>query len=939
MNPFKRHSIALALLLALAPTLAFAQSLTGSIQGTVKDEQGGALPGANVTLSGSKGTRSSVSDASGNYRFPAVDPGTYAITAALSGFAGKRSENVEINVGQTYVLDFNLKVAGQTEEITVTGEAPVVDTSASSTNNQLSQDLLFNIPIRPTNAATQLLDYTPGVNWGTAFGADNDTANGLLLDGVDTRDPEGGSAWTFFAFNLLDEVQIQGLGAPAEYGAFTGVVVNSITKSGGNNYSGLFDVYLRHKDLIEDSNNVTDEIATANPALADPAITNEEFDLTAQFGGPIIKDKLFFFVSAERYHLEQNPTGPRTIRDEVSPRLNAKINWNPGPNDSLTFMFQKDEYNVIGRPGVSALLATDELTNREDAPEYVWGAQWRHLFGANTFVEAKFTGWWGYFDLNPEVNAPGHFDAGTGLFSDSQGWFYYADRGRNQVNASISHYAEGWGRHDLKFGIEVERSKVRNRYGYVNDLFYYDYEYYYPKGQYTAYDYGYDVEGRNQRESIYLQDSWKVTDRLTINPGVRFDWVRGYPGGASATGPSGDAKVYDTKNLAPRVGFAYDIAGDRKTVVKGSYSQYYEGSFFLTYSAAVPGIEDLVLHFYDPAGEKCGPLGNCFTEYSRIETLPYRVDPDIKHPRTDEFTLGFERALSNDVRLAVTGIYRKDKNLQGSVFPDARWIQNTTTSSEGDDPALSGIPVTYYTWANPDESETNGLLTNPDGFQYLDVNGNVLGTARAYRRYKGLLFVLDKRLSNRWLGRISYVLSSADGTVDNSGFQSYGAGTQFESPSRALTNQDGRLTYDIRHELKIMAHYQIPVIELGVSGYFRVLTPDGFYTPFEQFSSRVVNNFPTTGRRIFLEPRGLREFERLTELNLRFEKVFKVNQGRDRISVYADVNNVFNESTIIDVLDRWPSQAIGGVDDPVPFGAPGLLTQPRRWTLGARWQF
>ena len=94
----KRLSLVFALLVVLTPALALAQSLTGSIQGAVKDEQGGALPGASVTLSGSKGARSAVSDASGNYRFPAVDPGRYAITAELAGFAGKRSENVEEQV-------------------------------------------------------------------------------------------------------------------------------------------------------------------------------------------------------------------------------------------------------------------------------------------------------------------------------------------------------------------------------------------------------------------------------------------------------------------------------------------------------------------------------------------------------------------------------------------------------------------------------------------------------------------------------------------------------------------------------------------------------------------------------------------------------------------------------------------------------------------------
>ena len=88
---------------------------------------------------------------------------------------------------------------------------------------------------------------------------------------------------------------------------------------------------------------------------------------------------------------------------------------------------------------------------------------------------------------------------------------YYDDRARNQVNASISHYAEGFGKHDLKFGVEVERSKVRDRYGYIDGIYYYDLTEYYPKGQYVAYDYGYDSEGRNERESLYAQDSWKPT--------------------------------------------------------------------------------------------------------------------------------------------------------------------------------------------------------------------------------------------------------------------------------------------------------------------------------------------------------------------------------------------------------------------------------------------
>ncbi len=147
------------------------------------------------------------------------------------------------------------------------GETPVVDTSSSMTENTLSQDMLFNLPIRPSNAATELLDYLPGINNGAAFGGDSDTANALLLDGVDTRDPSGGSAWTFFAFNLVDEVQVSGLGAPAEYGAFRGRWSTPSPSPAPTASAGLFEAYYTTGSLAGD--NVSDEVVQANPALGE----------------------------------------------------------------------------------------------------------------------------------------------------------------------------------------------------------------------------------------------------------------------------------------------------------------------------------------------------------------------------------------------------------------------------------------------------------------------------------------------------------------------------------------------------------------------------------------------------------------------------------------------------------------------------------------------
>jgi len=485
-------------IVALAAVQATAQTLTGSIAGTVKDEQGGVLPGVTVTLIGRTGARVAVTDAVGAYRFTALDPDTYTVNAQLQGFTANQDQRVVLNVGNQLTIDLTMRVGGLTESVTVQGANAVVDVQSSQTATSISQDLLAAAPI--TRTAINVLNYAPGINSSSAYGGEASGANALLIDGVDTRDPEGGTAWTFYNYNMVQEVQFLGIGAPAEYGGFTGAVVNTITKSGGNRISGLFDLLGSSSSLA--GNNITAEIAAQNPALANPAKTKKYVDLTAQLGGPIKENRLFYFVSAQRFQLDTDPAGPVTLRHEVSPRFNVKLSYQPSANDNFSAHLQYDAYNITGRvPSAYALVATDDTTNRETAPEYVWLGQWRHLFKSNTFSEVKYTGWWGFFDLNPAVNKPGHFDE-TGNHYVSQGWFNFNDRSRHQVNASVTHYADKFGKHELKFGAEFERSKVRNRYGYVGGFMYYDYG-----GQpYLAYSYGYDVSANNTRGSAFAQE-------------------------------------------------------------------------------------------------------------------------------------------------------------------------------------------------------------------------------------------------------------------------------------------------------------------------------------------------------------------------------------------------------------------------------------------------
>jgi hypothetical protein len=916
MSRWLRTAAALLVAAAIAAP-ALAQTLTGSITGTVKDQQGAVLPGVTVTLTGKMGAQTQVTDATGTYRFPALEPGTYDVAADLSGFGPAKQTNLEITPGKTLTMDLALTVAGRSENITVLGESPIVDVRSSATENTVSQTLLYAAPISRLNAATGLLNYLPGVNNQSAYGGEGSSGNALLIDGVDTRDPSGGTAWTFYNYNIVEEVQAQGLGAPAEYGGFTGAVINTITKSGGNRLSGLFDFLGSNSSLA--SNNVSPDIAAKNPNLADPAKTKKYADLTTQIGGPIVENKLFFFASAQRFLLETDPSGPVTRRHEVSPRLNFKLTWQPDANDNFTGHIQYDAYNVIGRPGVSALIANDSLTNREDAPEYVWLTQYRHLFNSNTFAEVKYTGWWGFYDLNPETKVSKHVNVDTGLVTGSQGWFYYADRGRHQVNASVTHYADKFGRHDLKFGAEFERSRTRDRYGYNNGVVFYEYG---PNQPYYAYSYGYDISAHNLRQSVFAQDSWHANDRVTVNAGLRGDMLQGYGDGTPKVG-----KVYSSTNWAPRLGVALDVAGDNSTVVRGSYGWYYEGAQTQLFTRAVPGVSDYITYEFNP-DYSLGPV---------VDVNPavlYKVASDIKHPRVDETTAGFERALRGNMRLSITGVYRENKNFVNSVAPDARWAPVIVTNS------LTNAPMTLYRWVNRTTSNQNYVIRNVKGFQYLDPGGGVIGTVDPFRKYKALFVVLNKRYTDRWQAQVSYVLSKATGNVDNtSGAQV--ATRQFETPNLALVNSDGNLTNDRRHEFKVLGSYRIPVVEVSLNPYLFVASGRN-YSIFQQFSSSTLN---TTGlssayRRPLLEPRGSRRLPNEVQLDLQLERVFMLG-GNNKIGIYAQMLNLTNRGGIISVLTRAPSTSVttqtGSVS--LPYETPGALQTPRQINIGGRWSF
>jgi hypothetical protein len=912
-----KRALILALLVAFSAVgMASAQSLTGTIQGKVTDEQGGVLPGVTVTLTGRTGTQTQVTDGQGAYRFIGLTPGNYSIKAELQGFKTRDQQGIDVGISKTVDVPLGMTVGGLSETVDVVANAVMIDATTTATDTNMSQDLLFAMPIGYGNVATGIMNYSPGINSGSAFGGSSDSGNSLMLDGVDTRDPEGGTGWTFFNYNIVEEVQVGGLGQPAEYGGFTGAVVNSITKSGGNRFSFLADFKGTNNSLA--SSNIDQALVAKNLLLKYPAVTNLLADYTVQLGGPIKKDKVFFFLSGQRYQIKTQYSGSKVERAEVSPRFNMKFTFQPSANDNIIASLQYDSYNQKGRVGflVPAAAATQSQTIDQDSPEYIWNGQYRKVFNSTTFLEVKWTGYWGYYDLNPVDPSPNHYDGAFDTYWGGAGYTAQYDRTRNQVNAAVTKYAELAGSHSFKFGVEIERSTIRDRFSYQGNAYFYDYG----GAPSYAYGYSYDLKGKNKRESYYAQDQWKLSN-VTLNLGLRLDSIRG-------DDTTTDKGIYSTFSVGPRAGFAWDITKKGSSVLKGYYGQLYDSAMFSTYSRAVAGLTPNFT--YIPSAD-----WKHLTVDSSTQRL-YTMGDNIKHPRVDEINFAFEQLLSRDFKLTVTGIKRDWKNFMNSWNPKSTWTTVPYTNP------LTNQPMTTYKWTNSSSVE-NMTITNNDLIQY-NLNGSIVKPPDAYRSYRGLMLVLQRALRNRWQGQVSYVYSQTKGTIDNGTYSGIYS-TQYENMNNAMINTDGESTYGRPHEFKLYLGYQIPKIEVSLDGYYRWMSGT-VYTPYSRIRARNLGwPFGSYVQPNLVAP-GVYRNDNFSQTDLRMEKVFKV--GFNRIGVYLDLQNLFNQGIITARQTRYPSRNLvgpatpenpGGTPNVVAFGDPTIQQSARQFIFGLRWSF
>ena len=533
-----------------------AQTLTGSITGTVKDEQGAVLPGVTVTLTGKQGAQTQVTEASGSYRFPALEVGTYEVSAELSGFTKATQGNLQISPGRELTIDLQMKVGGLAENITVVGDTPVVDVKSSATETTISQSLLFSAPI--TRTAINVINYAPGINSSSAYGGGAGSGNALLIDGVDTRDPERRHRLDVLQLQHRRGVPVPGARRAGRIRRLSPARWSTPSPSPAATASPACSTSSAPREPRQQQHLGDDRAAEPEPGRSGE--DQEVPDITTQFGGPIAAEQAVLLRQRAALPARDRSERAGHPRHEVSPRLNGKLTWQPNAQQQLHRpppVRRLQHHRPRRRVGADR--DRRPRPNQEDAPEYVWMAAVPAHLQLEHVHRGEVHRLVGLLRPEPEVdNVAGHFDGATVCAPGSQGWFYYADRDRDQVNASITHYADKFGRHELKFGAEFERSTTRDRYGYNDGFVLLRLR----RRAVLRLQLRLRHQRENMRQSVFAQDAWHATNRLTVNVGVRGDIFQG-------NGKSG-GNVYSSNNWAPRLGVALDVAGDNRTVLKGS---------------------------------------------------------------------------------------------------------------------------------------------------------------------------------------------------------------------------------------------------------------------------------------------------------------------------------------------------------------------------------
>src|SRR5688572_11932370 len=897
--------------LALA-TVAHAQQTTGEIIGKVSDESNLVLPGVSITLRGAgvAGTPSTVSSASGTYRFPLLPPGTYELEFVLPGFATLKRAGLEVAVGSSIEANVVMAVGAVAELVTVQGSAPVVNTSAAEVSTTYNRAWVENAPTKRFSYF-DLVNASPGVsatsNVGQSSGAQSmgssTNENQYQIDGTNI------SSTPWVSGDAVEEVEVLQLGASAQYGNVQGAVFNIVTRQGSNTFHGDLGYYYQSNWLT--SRNTTPEVDGGRPYNRDTFR-----DISLQAGGPFIRDKLWFFgaYQDQRDYDSQPGVNPLFPAKNDARRVFWKFNWNITPNHRFLHGYHDDYYWIPDVPSAFPAETTLGLSHGDNpTPNFVYTG----VLSNSTVVEARYSGFW--LNSSNDPNLAGtprvltrYTDEATGMITGGITNWTENRSYRNSFSGKLTKFVDRsmGGSHDLAVGMQygVHGSDQLNG---PNDAITTN------NGRplFGTTQLPYHQGARVNWTGAYVEDTFRM-GAAAFNLGMRYDYSKGafpafplldaFGNDTGAMSPAVD-KVYDWSTFSPRLGVNVRLTEGGSSVVKGHYGRYYKELEQGEFRPAVPSISPGFEYQFDAAGNRIN-----LVQVSSNANL--RIDPEMKAPYTDQYMVQYEQELFRNVGMQVSFAHKRGEDYTGWTDIAGQYEPFPYVDSVGQ--GATGETVMVYRLVSPAASRVF-LMTNPGGM---------------FTRYKGATFQVTKRMSANWQGVFSLVLSKSEGRLGSSaratptGGQSSTAGTfgrEAAGPNDYI-NTDGLLIGDRPVVAKAQILYRLP--------YGVMLSANVQHQTGRAYARQVRVSglgFPSAPQINMEQMNGDRRVSDTDLIDLRAQKEFSFSPMN--VAVFLDALNLTNNDVY---------EGVGSVlGTSSAFGVGTRYVPPRRLQLGAKFRW
>jgi outer membrane receptor protein involved in Fe transport len=932
---------------AMLATPLFAQRTTGGIIGSVEDTGGGALAGVTVGVSGPNivGTETTTTNEQGFYRFVNLPPGEYQLNFTVSGFKSLTRRGLRVGVGSTLEENVALEISQLQESIEVVGDSSVVDTTSNEVGTNFDRNWVENAPLRRFSffdlvaAAPGSLQGGDGSARTMVYGSSYDE-NSFQVDGVDITDNYFNEALAEPNVDAIEEVEVLSLGAPAEYGNLAGAVYNIVTRQGTNEFHGDASFYVQTDGLTSDNTNgITNPDGSFLDACADgqgrcPWKRDKYYDVTAQLGGPIVKDKLWFFGSYQKqrdyYYAMGIPTTNELfrIRDLVD-RYFFKLTWQLNPKHKLVGTFHLDD----GKD--------DNGLELNQAPSTAWtrygktptpGLAYTGVLSPKTVLDVRYSGFYGDVSGGPtDPSQPRDLtrfiDSDTGQISGGHYYWYELEPKRNTVTAKVSHLADRFlgASHDFRFGVQYSDAVAKGLYGY-NDLVY--------TYSVSSPGYGYGIErtpfsysGNSRNFGAFLDDTVRVGNRLSFNFGVRWDHNRAFSAEQAELDEFGhstgvrfpETEFYTWTHFSPRLGFNLKLTGDGKTALKGHWGRYHRAVATGEYANVIgPNVKPYFAGPYDVASGRFLDL----VPISSNENLG--VDPDYKSPYTDQYIVSLEREVIPGLGAFANYVRKRGRDMAAWEETEGTYVPISFTDNLGPNP--TGRTLQLF-----------GLVTDPELRKF-----RITNSPRLTSDISAVSGGFMKHMRDNWQLNASATWMRAKGSLQEgqggAGEQGSGVGItqrgglQFRSFGRnpnQFVNAEGRLRSDVEWQFKAQLVFQLPAGFL-VSGNFSHRSGAHLIRRYRVPTD--VTGIPADSTNVLiLQPRGENgRIDSVTLFDARLQKDFKLS-GKVKLSVFADVLNLLNEDATQSVQSTLVTSSV--------FWYPSDPVDPRRAMIGAKFRF